>query len=293
MNDPPNDTDSPADILLRYLWVRRTGSGTQFRKAVEYCFGCKEKHVVIARRLCALGHVEFDWDGPDLRWRVVPPSFFRLNGKLGLCGVLPRDEEERFVGAGLLTERVYEEFGESVILRRFVVDPNGSAARTLKSPEFMYSVAHQAYFDLLQRLPSLRTLLARRVSAVLPEVALRFNLTTRQFDQEVLEPNPGDGLLKEIGYGKSRYYYEGKEVDLTSGLWLALSAERNHVARCSADELDLPRFPELPPLFERVLYFAGARRETTGGRVKYRNVDHGIAPRIVAKLGMRAEDIPA
>lgn len=287
----PNGTDSPADVLLRYLWIRRTGSGTQFRKAVEYCFGPDEKHVFIARRLCALGHVEFDWDGSDLRWRVVPPSLYRFNVKLGLCGLLSLEEEERFAAARLPIERVYEEFGASVITRRFLADPDGVAARKLKGPEFMYSVAHQAYFDLLQRLPSLGTLLARRALAVLPEVALRFNLATRRFDQEVLEPTAGDGLLKKIGYGRPTYYYEGKEVDLTSGLWLALAPERDHAARCTIDELDLPSFPELPPLFERVLYFAGAQRETVGHRVKYRNIDHGIVPRIVAKLGMRTEGI--
>jgi hypothetical protein len=278
---------SQADLLLRYLRIRGSGSASHFRDAVDYCFASSEHYVAVARRLCALGHVECDWDGSQLRWRVVPASFYRVATRLGLCGVLSRDDEQEMCNRALAFDEERLEFGSGTIRRLYVADRDGTAARLLRSQPLGFPVAYEAYFDLLQRLAPLANLLARKLPVTLPVTALRFNPLTRKFDQEISNPTGDDGLLKDPGYGKSTYYYEGKQIDLTSGLWLVMRNDPEHFARLRPNELELPRFPDLPPLVERVLYFAGGRRETLGRRVIYRNVEHGITQRVAAKLGVR------
>lgn len=280
---------SPAETLLRYLWVRRTGSALQFREATKYCFGSDVKHVAVARRLCALGHVEFDWDGPELRWRVVRPSFYRVDSELRLCGVLSQDESACIEGIGARIESYEEEFLPGAPIRRyFVSDLDGRVTRLLGQPPLSFPVAREAYHDLMQRLAPIQNLLLRKPIEHPPQVVLRFNTVSGQFDQEIRDPEPEDGLLKDPGFGKPRYFFENHLVDLTMGLWLSLASDSRIRLEYRAGTVTLPAFPDLPPLFERVLYLSGARRKATGdGSVEFAPVERGVAAMIISRLGVR------
>jgi|GEM_PF-3840000 len=280
---------SPADVLLRYLWVRRTGSALQFREAARFCFGKDVRHLALARRFCALGHVEFDWNGPELKWRVVPPSFYRANGRLNLCGLL-LDEDIRIIqGRGFQLDSYKEEFLATCLIDRyFIADENGAAGLYLAEPPQSFPVAKEAYKDLLQRLAPLRDLLVRQPFEEPPATVLQFNIATRRFDEEIESPRPDDGLLKALDVGKPRYFFENRLVDLTTGLWLALCEDASIRAEYDNAGLVVPSFPDLPPLFERLFYFSGARRETlSGGRVRFHPVESDVARMIVTRLGIK------
>jgi hypothetical protein len=287
-------TRSRADTLLRYLWVRRTGSALQFREAVKYCFDDGLKHVAAARRLSALGHVEFDWDGPDLRWRVVRPSFYRVGGNLNLCGLLLKEDATAIEQSGAQFGHFEDAFlAQNTIRRYFIADPDGSVARRLAESPFSFPVAKEAYYDLLQRLAPLQNLLLRYPLQEPPPVALRFNVETRRFDQEIEGPVASDGLLKAPGFGKPQYFLDNRAVDLTTGLWLALRDDPSLIIEHDETSLTVPGFPDLPPLYERALYLSGARRQDlSDGRFQFSPLVPGVAHMIASRLGVKLVKVP-
>jgi hypothetical protein len=233
--------------------------------------------------------VEFDWDGPDLRWRVVRPSFYRVGSHLNLCGLLLKEDASAIEQSGVQLEYFEDAFLAPYNIRRyFIADRNGSAARWLAEPPFSFPVAKEAYYDLLQRLAPVRNLLLRHPLEELPSVVLRFNVETRQFDQEIEGPQAFDGLLKAPGFGKPRCFFDNRAVDLTTGLWLALREEPSLSVEHDETSLTVPGFPDLPPLYERALYLSGARRQTlSDGRLQFSPLVPGVANMIASRLGVK------
>jgi hypothetical protein len=199
------------------------------------------------------------------------------------------EEDARLIkDSGLQLQTYEEEFLPTCSIQRFFVDDRDQNAATLADPPLSFPVAREAYHDLLQRLAPIRNLLLRKPFEQPPTIALRFNPASRQFDQEIEGPQAEDGLIKDPGFGRPRYFFENRLVDLTTGLWLVLCEDPSVRIEYEDAGLTMSAFPELPPLFERVLYLSGAVRQTlSNGRVRFSPVERGVAAMMVSRLGIR------
>jgi hypothetical protein len=300
-----SSTGTRWDLLLRWMTARGAGSGSQFRDAVEYLLPDEQRarHFDVALRLCAMGHVEFDFHGSDLRWNAVPASCYSVErgGRrlLGLCGLLPDEAREALVRGRLevLQDKEFFLYNET-LLREFVRDT--AQARELLSRSGV-AISANAYQDLRLRLPTVTDMLMAGEEIEFPDSATQFNPSSGRFDDEItLNTSFTTGLYRIDAYPRPKYFWisvAGGEsplcylVDRTIGMWGAYAPSRLRVS-LTGGRLKVPAFPSLPVLCERMLYLGGARCVSkTRSNVEFDHVPGSLVGALIQKLPLSLEKV--
>lgn len=289
-----------ADLLLQWLNARAFGSSSQLKDAVEYLYGPDVRYYEVALRLAALGYAEFDWEGPDLRWNAVPSSCYRMSRRgaqfLGVCGLLPGEVRTALAEARVTIETDTEMFIEDEPIARQLVVDSTRARRILD--EFGVVTAYTAYNDLRLRLPSVSGLLSAGDPVDVPELAERFNPVTGRFEDEAELRWPFHaGLYRVLGYPRSTYFWLSttdpsrplcRLIDRTIGMWGANIDGPAQKYSMRGGRLTVPAFPTLPVLYERMLYFSGARcAARTKVEITFDHVDGDVVGALLQKLPLQ------
>lgn len=280
LEDVQPDTRSRADLLVRWMCARGRGSFVQFIEAIEYLYGDAADRGDVyeaARLLSALGFAEFDSSG-DMRWRFVPPSVYGAvienHAVLQMCGI-PSEEFQRDLAArGITVGAEASAFiCDDEVTRRYL--PDGMVVRGLiDNYGMMFSPL--AAKDLRLRLPSVSELVLEGEPVPPPTEAQRYAPTALRFGDEAPVIRPYQRGLYRVGYPRPTYLWlsvteDGvvcRRVDPLVGMWAALRETIPRPARYFGSTLRLPAVPSLPPLYERLLYFFGARCISNGSDVR-------------------------
>jgi len=258
--------------LWRWMQVRGSGSWAQFSDAVHYLYDDTHHPFAIALRFCALGHVEFDWSGKDLHWRVVPVSFFAAplaNDAVGfgLCGALSAAELATLTNRNVRIIEERDHFVGNETLPRIWIYNTPHTRRVVG--DMGLPIAPLAFQDLRLRLPSVDALLTGGIEVPVFSEARRFNPGAHRFgDNVTLRGRVVKGCYQVEGYPRPTYVWVSTLDDDVAicypcerqiGLWGAYALDGPRRMTLRGGKLRIPRFPSLPVLYERMLYLAGAR----------------------------------
>jgi hypothetical protein len=291
-----------ADVLLDFLYRRGSGSGALLRNAALYCFGETFHYMDVARRLCALGHLEIDWDGEGLTWRAAPPAAFSFRDASGkrhyeLTGTFSCEDQAALVEAGCIVESSKIEFlGYYSITRRRVIRTGPTDDRPQILSKTGIPLSSDFGYDLWNRLPPIANLLLGTRSCRVSSALDFFDADARTF-VEAHGTSPAYGLFRYRDYARPYYYYrlphdppgEFRPVDLSVGLWAVFRHGGQVALIHRSDELIVPRFPPLPVLYERWLHVSGALRQSglfaDREVLIFSPVDDALARQLSQKLG--------
>lgn len=288
------------DLLLEWASERGQGSWRQWRDACGTL--AIDEPSQAARRLSALGHVEFDW--VDNRFACAPPTAtltLNASGCLLVTGARPRGMRDEL-------NRLWQEEELDIDLRE-PLDQEGGPATWLVEAEM----------DDLERFCSLARLelhvhAGRRLLDALPPATLEMvgeqGRPSGRFPRSWFQPDPPFWLRAERPDGGEEGLWWVEEYRRKTafvcrdGDWFRIPV-REYGPYIAYPDIIFARYDEtaasvevdnrapLPPLIARALTLQSGRlpRERRAGKHSYVNVDGPMAELVRDRLGARVEFI--
>lgn len=297
--------DTQFDYLMIHLSERGFGDWVSFLKAIK-AVGIEDSAFGIARRLCTLAHLDFDYLSGEKKWNMVTPSLIQTSQPgqapmVVLCG--KRNPElvkvllDHASRLGVVA-RVDRQFRAPAVIT--VLADREDTLATL-AYQAGIGFAHQGSWTICLTMPSLDILAKQhpKEPGVFGEVdrfdewPLRWRRLKRDESQSI-----GDGVFRYgPPFNKShalsidgQFYRVEGEV----GIWWALKRIGRYVMRyhTARQELSTPFYLDLPIPWSRALTLAsGFLPDIHDNRRFYRNVPISLAKLVSSQMGQTLEEI--